>query len=668
MQGLHFLFQTPIAKEMRLKQAACLLFLLFLFSSFSVHAVPEATVITENTESLNLVSIAEYLEDSQGVLRAEDLEKPEVMERFKTIEQGVLNRGLTRSVIWLRFDLKYISYVGDEVGEWLVEIAYPALDLVTLYVSDPWDGFQEYHSGDKYPFDIRSVAHPRFIFPVELFSGDSTRFYLRIETSGSMQIPVKLWTPLAYVEHTSKVDTLQGVVFGIMLVMLCYNLVLLMTLRDVSYLFYSTYIASFLLYLLSIKGTGIALIWPSLPIVNSAAPFFMSVTGIAGLLFAQSFLKLGEKSRRLNKIYIAFLLVGIFIMPLTLIVDHGLAAKMVMAQVLPTIPLLMLTGLYYWLYKQDRSARFFFMAFATLLIGGCIYGAMLLGLMPSNVFTRNIISVGIAIEVTLLSLALASRIRHLKDEMVEIELTANTELEKLNQRLVEGSRLKDEFLHAVSHELRTPMNGVMGALDLIESDDQELLTAARESAQDMNEIIANLLSLTEVQSGTVALQKAPFHIGRQLAILEEQYKPACDKKGLSITVTVKDEVPDILYGDSDKLLKALSYVLDNAVKFTHEGGVAIEASVRPHDKPEKIRLYLSVSDTGIGIETRPGRDIYQAFEQLDGSSSRAYGGLGLGLSVCRQLMHIMGGTISHSPRPGGGTVFELSVSCYLQVK
>ena len=647
-----------------------LAFFLFLsLSQFSVSANSEPTIITENTEEMNLNAVAEYLEDARGNLTVQELHNADFDHRFRNIDDEVLNVGITRSVIWIRFDLRYLSHVGEGLGLWLIEVGYPALDLVTLYVEDPWEGFLELHSGDKHPFDIRAVAHPGFLFPVELRAGESRRFYLRIESSGSMQVPLKLWTPLAFVEKTIEVDILLGMICGILLVMFFYNFVLWLTVRDVSYLYYIVYIGAFLLYQISVNGLGLAVLWQNYPVINSAAPFFMSIAGVAGLLFAHEFLGISLKSRWLEKLYSVMLVAGFIIMPLSLLVDYGIAVRLVMVQVLPTLPVLMLSGLYFWLFRGDASARLFFIAFSVLLVGGMVHGLMLMGHLPSNAITKYSVPVGLTIEVTLLSLALASRFRLLRKAVKEAQLEAKGRLERANQRLVEGNRLKDDFIHAVSHELKTPMGTASLSLDILsesaEPEQEKLLHTARQSVQDMSAIISNLLKLTEIYSGAVSINVAPFNIRRQLDMLLERYQPACNKKEIVLKCYVEESVPDILYGDTGKLFRALSYLVDNAVKFTDSGEIHLTTIVRDHDQSDKVRLYITVEDSGPGVQAKRGQDIYQAFQKGEADRYQPSGetGLGLGLSLCRQLMHFMGGTVSHSARDEGGAAFELSLTC-----
>ena len=627
-----------------------------------------SVLITENTEELNLITVSRFYEDKNGLMTLDELEKPEYQQQFQNVEQDVINAGITNSVIWLTFELRYLSYLGEELGLWLLEIDYPALDLVTLYVQEVDGSFQAVHTGDKYPFDVRSIAHPGFLFPIEIRTGETLKFYLRVETSGSMQIPMKLWTPLAYLERSNQQDIFEGVIAGILLVMFFYNLVLLLHIRDMSYLYYTIYLAGFILYQASVNGLGLAILWPDFPVINSAAPFFMSVVGVSGLLFARSFLKLNEKSARIDRFYILMILAGVLILPVSLLAQYNLAAKLVMIQVLPTFPVLIATGLYFWITKKDQAAKLFTLAFAVLLVGGGAHGLMLLGELPHNSLTIQAVPLGVAIEVTLLSLALASRIRRLKEDKMIAERKSITQLESVNVRLQESNRLKAEFLHGISHELRTPLNGMTGALelisgDLLAKDQQELLEAARTSSNEMNEIIRNLLSLTEFQSGGLAVIETSFNLRRQLEIFAEKFRRQANAKGLEFDVIVDSSVPGTLYSDPEKIMRSMSYLVDNAIKFTREGDVRIRGKVEECDNEKECLLVLTVTDTGIGVNDEQKKTIYQAFQQADGSNTRQYNGLGLGLAICQQLVHLMGGDIRHYPETPTGTSFELAFTC-----
>ena len=292
------------------KRRFIFVFALFLFP---VIALAEATVITENTEELNLAAVSEYMEDPAGLFRVERLDKPENDSLFQAVEGDELNKGISHSVVWLTFELRYLSYVGEALGTWLIEVSHTNLDLVTLYIKDEWGDFQELHTGDKYPFDIRVIKSPRLLFPIDIRSGETLRFYLRVETSGSLQVPVRLWSPLAYIERSGQTDLLQGVMMGTIIIMLIYNLIVLLTIRNLSYLFLVGHVAAFLLYQLSVSGLGLRYLWPGYPPLSGAAPFYISLSGVCLILFGMAFLRLSDKTILLSRLYVFLFLMSSFI-------------------------------------------------------------------------------------------------------------------------------------------------------------------------------------------------------------------------------------------------------------------------------------------------------------------------------------------------------------------
>ena len=577
--------------------------------------------------------------------------------------------GITRSVIWLRFDLRYRSYLGEELGIWLVQAGHPPLDLVTLYVQDPDEGFIVVHSGDKYPFGLRSIAHPTFLFPVEIRSGNTVRFYIRVETSGSMQIPLKLWSPLAYLERSTLEDVLSGCVLGILLVLLIYNLAQFIAVREFSYLFYVAYVGSFMFYLLSVNGIGMALIWQNYPMVNSAAPFFMSVAGVSGMIFSRSFLRLGEHAQWLDWMFILIIMTGLLIMPVSLLVHYGIAARLAMLQILFTLPIMIVTGSWSWLIQKNPAARLFTLGCALLLLGGGVHILMLLGWLANTPETSSAVLIGQVLQAIILSLGLASRTRSLRLERLQGERLACKKEEAGKLRLQESNRLKGAFLQAISRELSNPASQVTDLLDNLiagESPDghRAVLEAARKSSREMSSVVSHLLTLTEFQSESDTVALNPFHLRKQLDITMDRYRSKALTKRLKLHTEVDESVPQVLYGDSEKLMQALSYLIDNAIKFTHNGQVTVKAFSRRGESGEYL-LSLQVVDTGPGIPPEHQEAVFKAFHQVELDHSE--GALGLGLAVCQHLVNVLGGEVRYCPGSQSGACFQLDVSCQQSV-
>ncbi len=224
-----------------------------------------------------------------------------------------------------------------------------------------------------------------------------------------------------------------------------------------------------------------------------------------------------------------------------------------------------------------------------------------------------------------------------------------------------ASRTKGEFLASMSHEIRTPLNAVIGLVDLmltsdLRPDQREDLDVVRSSAYALLSIINNILDFSKIEAGRLELERAPFSLE---TFLDEALKIMAMKahsKGVELAWRLASDAPDRLIGDLTRLRQVLLNLVDNAIKFTAKGEVVI--TVRVHDRSDsQVVLRFLVADTGIGID--PGRQgrIFKAYDQGDPSVARRYGGTGLGLAVCAQLVKLMGGRIGVRSRPGQGSSF-----------
>jgi CheY-like chemotaxis protein len=207
---------------------------------------------------------------------------------------------------------------------------------------------------------------------------------------------------------------------------------------------------------------------------------------------------------------------------------------------------------------------------------------------------------------------------------------------------------------------------VIGSLELMETVemDEELTQyqqTAAGSARDMMRMVNGILTLTELQAGKLKVYPAPFSLRGVIDALQVQFDANAAAKGLDFKVDINPGLADRLLGDSGKLAQCLECLLDNAIKFTRSGGVALRVSGRPSEL-DRLVLSFAVIDTGIGFTDLGEATLYQRFFQLDGSMTREYGGLGVGLAICRQLVELLGGRLTHTSEPGRGSRFQLDVA------
>jgi signal transduction histidine kinase/ActR/RegA family two-component response regulator len=290
---------------------------------------------------------------------------------------------------------------------------------------------------------------------------------------------------------------------------------------------------------------------------------------------------------------------------------------------------------------------------------------MVLGYLPNVFLTMYASQIGSAVEGCLLSLALADRINAMRDLHARTLQETGQKLAAMNQQLARTNQLKDEFLSTVTHELRTPMNGVIGSLELIKTLDMgaelELYTQTAEgSARQMMGMVNGILSLTELQAGRLTAELQPFSLGALLKGLSAEFAPQARSKGLSFSYDIAHGLPDYWVGDEAKIRQCLECLLDNAIKFTCEGGVILRVTGTAIDEA-RWSMAFNVIDSGIGFVHQERAELYQHFFQVDGSMTRNYGGLGIGLAICRRLVELMGGQLTHHSLPRQGSQFQVSL-------
>ncbi|MFI8738627.1 hybrid sensor histidine kinase/response regulator [Ectopseudomonas toyotomiensis] len=646
--------------------------LLLLIVSLVFSSLVGAVTFDEHMRTLPLGQSMYVFEDVRGDASIDDIASPAVQGSFRLHDKPVLNAGYSRSVFWLRLDLHYLPREAQGDRNWLLELAYPPLDHLELYLPDEAGGFAlAQRTGDSLPFDTRQIRQHNYLFELNLEPNQNKRIYLRLESQGSIQAPLTLWAPNAYLEEQPARIYVLGIIYGVLLVMLVYNLFIFLSVRDTSYLYYILYIASFGLYQVSVNGAGIEYFWPNNPWwANAATPFLIGSAALFGCQFARSFLHTGEHSPWVDRLLLLLMACGAGVMILALSVSYATALRLATYLALLFTVVIFAAGVLAWL-RGMRVARYFIFAWTAFLIGGIVNTLMVLGYLPNVFLTMYASQIGSALEVGLLSLALADRINAMKEERTRILQEAGRKLETLNQELADSNRFKDEFLATVTHELRTPMNGVIGSLELMQTvkmdiELEQYQKTAAASARDMMRMVNDILALTELQAGKLYPRRETFSLRGLFDGLRAQYAARAEDKGLTFALELDDNLPDTLEGDAAKLAQALGYLLDNAIKFTSQGGVTLQVG-RAGSVGSNLPLSVVVSDTGIGFAPGDG-DLYQRFHQLDGSMTRKYGGLGIGLAICRQLVHLLGGVLSHESQPGQGSRFRLDVPLTLPLQ
>ena len=248
-------------------------------------------------------------------------------------------------------------------------------------------------------------------------------------------------------------------------------------------------------------------------------------------------------------------------------------------------------------------------------------------------------------------------------EMIEVQ---NVELTLARKEALEASRIKSEFLANMSHEIRTPLNGILGFANLLQKTgldgrQQDYLSTIQKSADNLLALINEILDFSKIEAGKLVLEQTPFNLRDLIQETLTILAPAAHDKQLELVSLIYRDTPLALVGDPLRLKQVLTNLVSNAIKFTHKGSIVVRAMLE-EDLISQAQLRISVRDSGIGLSEQEQRSLFQAFNQVDNSSSRQAGGTGLGLVISKRLIEQMGGEIGVSSEKDEGAEFWLQLT------
>ena len=471
-------------------------FIVVLFIAFfSLQLFADDTILLHSdTDKINLSKSVFVYEDRLNELDFETIRSSTLEEKFRANQTETLNFGYSPYTYWLRFDLQNLD---SQSKDWFLEIGYSHLDSIEFYyeIDHVW---KVKRFGDKLPFAQRGVFNRFFVLPLELLPEKNFRFYLKINTTTAFIVPLILFRTEAYLEHNARMETWYALFYGAMGIMAIYNGFIFFAFRSKSYFYYSLSTFLTLFFYIAFNGHGFQYLWgESIFWQNHSVIILTSLSWITVLAFADRFLEFKKNFPRLRQISISLqILFGIVLF--FIFVSSRLCIQIQSLVAIFTILFIFLSGLYS-LYKGNRYARYFVIAWFTFLSGSTLFILYLFNIIERNLITMNVMQIGSLLELTILSFALADRYQIIQDESIRVQKESLEAQRKINEIL-------EEKVHIRTSELNSTLKLIKSDLAMAQKIQSATLATNLNQNKDL-EIVVRYISMSEVGGDFYSVDK-----------------------------------------------------------------------------------------------------------------------------------------------------------------
>ncbi|GLU42525.1 7TM diverse intracellular signaling domain-containing protein [Allomuricauda sp. NBRC 101325] len=568
------------------------------------------------------------------------------------------NLGFSNDHYWMSFTLENPT---DKYKQFYLETARPITDIVELYLLDGTGEVQKQFSGDKIPFSKKTIQHRKSIFDIALEPHQKIQAYIHLKSDGEVvMLPMNLYSENSFFKLTYKEQVFYGFFYGILILASIIYLFFFFALKDRAFIYYALYVLFIALMQFSLDGFFHQYFTPQGGWLSDRA---VLLTAFISLFF---FGKYGDIFLNLKKnspvLHIANKAISTCIIIATLIlasIPSLFKNCYPLANAIGILVLIhMVSSIIVLKLKKEKVDIYFIIGITFLISGFVVFILNNFNTIENSFFTSNGTKFGIGLEIIFLSISMSNRIRNLRMENEHNQLLALQRAQDMNE-------IKSSFLSNISHELRTPLNLIMGVTTSLQENNEEENLEEKcklilSSSKNLLGYIEDILDFTVIEKGDQELKEVPFDLkSTLLKVINAQEKKA-RLKDLDFKATFSEALPARIVGDKGKLVQILNHVLDNAIKFTNQGGVEIQIDCKKNK--DRATLTFTISDTGIGISKEKMSTIFESFTKKSFMDKREFSGLGLGLYIVKTYVDLQKGQVQFIDNNQQGTICELNLS------
>jgi signal transduction histidine kinase/ActR/RegA family two-component response regulator len=641
----------------------------------------EKIVLDNSIDEYKIGLNVSVLEDKNKQYSIQEIVSENIAKQFVPSDQEILSYGFTDSAYWVKF---VVVNPYDKSVEWLLETSYPIIDSIQLFVKNS-QGFEIRETGDLSPFNTRELDCRKFVFSFQSEPKSQNTYFVRFETSSSMSIGLKIWSPEAYMKKISDEQILFSAFFGSILMMIFYNLLLFISLRVISYLHHVLFMSASTLFLFTLYGLSFQYLWPnSIWWSDSCLPFLILFCNIFCVTFARSFLSTKKETPLFDRILVAYIILNCILIPVLSFCSYALAIKTAtfLAVLAALLPLVISIKLAFFM----RQARFYLVAWSFLLFGITVYGLKSFGILPINFITEYSMNTGLFLEMILLSLGIGDQVNAIKKELISTQLTVilvqqqafeqqqkdAKEKELLETQIRQSQKIEalGHLAGGIAHDFNNILTTITGYAELLlmenntQEQTEEYLGYIISAGSRAEKLILQILTFNQKNvTGDSDMLLQPI-------VIDATVQEVCNfiKRTIPAGIEIEESINSDSYqalADPTNIHQVMMNLCTNAIHSLEKNGGKLsiklstikteEMSTTTGNLSKGNYLEIVVKDSGEGIDPEITDKIFDPY-----FSTKEHGkGTGLGLSTVHGIVKSYNGEINIDSEIGKGSTFKV---------